>query len=201
LIAPVKITSPVTPEVAVASGTGTISSLTEVAMLTASNKKAGGTAPRYTFARDRNFTDLLQAESATASYALTADKLSNGANWIYVRMKTSETCFTTSLATDSIRITKSLMTTSVSDVDNPGVSISGYPNPFNTDFTVKGLLAHKTYSLDIYDARGVMVSSSKISNRTIYTMNTALPGRGTYWITIRDAKKNKLIGTLKAVKI
>jgi uncharacterized repeat protein (TIGR01451 family) len=200
LTVPVKITSPVTPEVGVTTGTTTISSPSEAAMLTATNKKSGGTAPRYTYATDRNFTNILQAESAAASYAITADKLVNGSNWIYVRMKTSEACYTTLNATDSIKITKNLMTTSVTDVDNPGVSISGYPNPFTNGFTVKGLLANKTYSVIIYDARGVMLNTDKFSNKTIHTLNTLLLGTGTYWISIRDAKKNKLIGTLKAVR-
>ncbi|HTE27729.1 T9SS type A sorting domain-containing protein, partial [Flavitalea sp.] len=200
LIVPVKITSPVTPEVGLTSGTTTISSLSEVAMLTATNKKSGGPAPRYTFATDRNFTNILQAESASATYVLTADKLVNGSNWIYVRMKTSEACYTAVNAIDSIKITKSLMTTSVTDVDNPGVTIAGYPNPFISDFTLKGLLASKTYSVIIYDARGVVINSYKFSNKTIHTLNTSQLGTGTYWISIRDAKKNKLIGTLKAVR-
>ncbi|RZL03272.1 MAG: T9SS type A sorting domain-containing protein, partial [Pedobacter sp.] len=200
LTAPVKITFPVTPEVAIGSGTTTISNLSEVAMLTASNKKSGGASPAYTFATDRNFTKILQAEGATTTYALTADKLVNGTNWIYVKMKTSEACYTAVTAVDSIKITKNLMTTSVTDVDNPGVSITGFPNPFINNFTVKGLLANKTYSVLVYDARGVLINSYKLSNKTIHTINTSHLGTGTYWFSIRDAKKNRLIGTLKAVR-
>jgi uncharacterized repeat protein (TIGR01451 family) len=200
LVIPVRITSPVTPEVGISSGTTTIRSLSEVAMLSATNKKYGGTAPLYTFATDRNFTNILQVESASSSYGLTADKLSNGNNWIYVRMKTSEHCYTAVTATDSIKITKSLMTTSVTDVDNPGITIAGYPNPFTTGFTVKGLLASKTYNVIVYDARGVLLHTYKFNNKTIHTLNTSQLSAGTYWISIRDAKKNRLIGTLKAVR-
>jgi uncharacterized repeat protein (TIGR01451 family) len=200
LVVPVRITSPVTPEVGITSGTTTISGLSEVAMLTATNKKSGGTAPVYTFATDRNFTNILQLESASTTYGLTADKILNGSNWIYVRMKTSEHCYTSVTATDSIKITKSLMTTSVNDVDNPGISITGYPNPFTTGFTIKGLLANKSYNVIVYDARGVMLNSYQFSNKTVHTLNTSQLGAGTYWISIRDAKKNKLIGTLKAVR-
>jgi len=200
LIAPVKITAAVTPEVSMITSTGTITNVSEVAIVTATNKKAGGTAPLYTFAKDRNFTTIIQAESTTATVTVTADKLSNGDNYIYVRMRTSEACYTAATALDSVKIAKNLLTTSVTDIDNPGVTISSYPNPFASNITIKGLLASKTYNLSIYDARGVVVSVSRITNKTIHTLNTTTLKTGTYWITIRDAKKNTLIGTLKAVR-
>ncbi|MHA4842529.1 DUF7619 domain-containing protein [Flavitalea antarctica] len=200
LVTPVRITSPVTPEVGISAGTTTISNPSEVSMLTATNKKYGGATPVYTFATDRNFTNILQSESASATYGITADKLINGSNWIYVRMKTSEGCYTTLTAIDSVKITRNLMTTSVTDVDYPGIAITGYPNPFTNGFTIKGLSTNKTYSVTIYDARGVILDAYKFSNKTTHLLNTAKFVRGTYWISIRDMKKNRLIGTLKAVR-
>jgi hypothetical protein len=169
-------------------------------VITAVNKKDGGISPLYSFAKNKSFTEILQAESSSAVLSLNADKLNNGDNWIYVKMKTSETCYTTATITDSIKIVKNLTTTSVTDIDNPGVSITGYPNPFHDRITVSGLSAYKTYNINLYDARGVLLISSRISNKTIYTLNASGFSKGTYWITIRDARKNKMIGSLKAIR-
>ena len=200
LVSPVTILKPVTPEITVSANKTIITSLSDIAVITVTNKKDGGLSPLYSFAKDKNFTDILQAESSSAVLSLNADRLSNGDNRIYVRMRTSETCYTTATVTDSIKITRNLTTTSVTDVDNPGVSITGYPNPFSDQITVTGLAAYKTYSLNLYDARGVLLNSYRISNKTVHMLNTSGLSKGTYWITIRDTGKNKMIGTLKTIR-
>jgi hypothetical protein len=114
-------------------------------------------------------------------------------------MRTNELCTTAATAIDSIKITKNIVTTSVIDVDNPGTVITGFPNPFSDRLTVTGLMPQKSYMVSIYDARGVLLNVVRISNKRSYTITTPFAGKGTYWISIKDATRNRLIGTLKAI--
>ena len=188
------------PVVTVATNKTSITTDAEVAIITASNNKGGGTAPLYSFAKDRNFTNIIKAESATATANITATDLANGDNKIYVRMKTSESCYTKQYALDSIIITKNLTTTGVIDIDNPGITISGYPNPFTTGITVNGLQSHKKYQLLIYDSRGIQLNSYTVNNKTVHHITTSSWASGVYLIKILDVKKGRVIGTLKAIK-
>ena len=72
--------------------------------ITATNYEAGGTSPLYTFAKDRSFTDILQSEGANNKLVLNPNTLNVGNDWVYTRMKTSETCYSIQFAIDSINI-------------------------------------------------------------------------------------------------
>jgi uncharacterized repeat protein (TIGR01451 family) len=199
LLSTVTIIKPATPKTTVTTNKSVITSLPGAAVIIAANTAGGGTIPRYTFAKDRGFTSLIQNESTSAVLNLNAEMMQNGDNWIYVRMKTNEVCTTTATAIDSIKITKNILTTSVIDIDNPGTAITGFPNPFSNQLTVTGLMPQKSYNISIYDARGVLINVLRVSNKRSHTITTLFPGKGTYWITIKDAGKNRLIGTLKAI--
>ncbi len=52
----------VTPDVNISSNIGTVVNLTDNVILTASNASGGGSAPLYTFAKDKGITNILQTE-------------------------------------------------------------------------------------------------------------------------------------------
>jgi hypothetical protein len=73
-------------------------------VLTATNQTGGGNNPLYTYATDRNFTTIIQPEGIINTSSLVANSLPVGINWFYVKMKTSEQCFTKSADVDSAMI-------------------------------------------------------------------------------------------------
>jgi hypothetical protein len=105
----VTIVATVTPDVNVSANTINIINLTDVVTVTAANAAGGGATPLYTFAKDRAFTNVAQAESNNTQYAVNTTSLPMGDNWIYVRMKTSATCYTAQTNIDSIKLYKLLI--------------------------------------------------------------------------------------------
>ena len=153
----------------------------------------------YTFAKNRTFTQILQAESASATYNVTWSSLSVGENWIYVRMKSNANCIATQTALDSILIVKTGMSGLV-DPDFPGVRINSTPNPFRGYLTLSGLNTGKSYTVTIHNMQGRQTFKMRITGRN--TANLNLPGymAGTYLISIYDETKKRMIGTIEIVK-
>jgi hypothetical protein len=92
------------------------------------------------------------------------------------------------------------MTTGIIDIDNPGSTIIGYPNPFSQGITISGLSSLKKYTLHFYDSRGVLVRSYIVNKLSLKHFTTPGLVNGVYWINIIDTKKQRLIGTLVAIK-
>jgi hypothetical protein len=189
----------VTPDVNITASTTLVTNITNPVTVTATNAAGGGKAPQFTFAWNNSFTNLLQAESSNNTLSITPASLAVGDNKIYVKMKTSEVCYTAATNTDSITIRRD-QSTGIIDADYPNQVIAVYPNPFRGPVTVSGLSTAKTYLLTVYDLNGKLVTSKKVANRTTAEVNGLKNAPGVYWLRIYDDKKNITIGTVKLIK-
>jgi uncharacterized repeat protein (TIGR01451 family) len=189
----------VTPDVNVTANIRNVANLTDPIVITASNATGGGQTPVYTFARNRTFTDIIQAEGASATVTLTPTALKLGDNWIYVRMKTSNNCNTQQTAIDSIKITR-FGSRGLVDPDYPDQVITSNPNPFRNQINIYGLSAIKSYTILLYNQQGKVVHRSRVSNRTTATLRVPGPAAGSYILSIYDETRNRLIGTMSLLK-
>jgi hypothetical protein len=86
---------------------------------------------------------------------------------------------------------------SVSEIES--VSPSLYPNPFNNGFTVQGLNANSTYSIDILSSSGQLIATSTHSNVSQIDVQNETLSAGLYFIQITNKSSNEVI-RLKALK-
>lgn len=193
------ITTTVTPDVNVSANLTNVTNLVNPVIITAANAAGGGTAPLYTFAADRAFTNLWKAESSSDTLHITPSRLAVGDNWIYVRMKTNATCYTTQTNIDSIDIRRD-QSTGIVDVDDPSRIINIYPNPFRDRFTIDGLNPGKIYTVAIYNLQGQLILQQKVTNKSTIEVPGLKPSSSVYWLSIYDDRKQRLIGTVKLLK-
>jgi hypothetical protein len=163
------------------------------------NITGGGTAPAFTFALDRNFTNLLQAEGSNTNITFDPAVLKLGANKLYVRMKTSATCFTQQTVIDSVTITKYGASGFV-DPDYPMQRISANPNPFNSRLMVHGINAAKAYTLIIHNHQGKKVFQRRVAGVSLATLHVPALPAGIYTLSVYDETKGQLIGTINIAK-
>jgi hypothetical protein len=187
----------VTPDVNVSAGS--LQVVSNPVTITAVNASGGGKDPRYIFAWDNNFTNLLQAESAQNTVTVQATSFVTGDNKVYVKMRTSETCYTSQTAIDSITIHKE-QPTGIVDADNPGQIITVYPNPFTALINIKGLSTAKKYRIDISNLSGQVLYSKRIVNRADVAFTDVQVASGVYYLNIYDEGKKKLLGSIKILK-
>lgn len=192
-----QVTAAAEPEVNIQSSVTHIVSMSTPVTITATNAAGGGANPVYSFSKDRGFATILQ-QGASPVLNRNATDFTVGDNWIYVRMKTSETCFKTEFNEDSIKINRDV-TTGISDPDNPGQVIQVYPNPFKGQFRVNGLNSAKTYMIVITNAQGKRVYSKQASRSNYALVTFSLNPKGLYLLSIYDEKKQQLIGTIPLV--
>ncbi|HEX6429497.1 MAG TPA: T9SS type A sorting domain-containing protein, partial [Niastella sp.] len=188
-----------TPDVNVNSNISTVSNLSDDVVINAVNAAGGGANPLYTFAKDRAITSILQAESAANTLTIQPNTLSVGSNWIYVRMKSSATCYTVQANIDSIKIERATVT-GITDVDYPNQVIKIYPNPFSRIISITGLNTGKAYTIIINNPKGQQVYSHQVKNVNSYTVNKQGLLSGQYWLSIYDNSKKRLIGTVPLIK-
>lgn len=193
------VTVLVTPEVSVSSNISTVINLADPVIITASNAGGGGADPLYTFASDRGITTVLQAEGSSNTLTLNAGILTIGANWIYVRIRTSAACYTVQTNLDSVLIIRN-PGNGITDPDFPAQPIDIFPNPFGQSINIDGLNDGKTYLITIHNAAGEKVYEQRVSNSQTLTLNQGMLQPGSYWLSIYDLKKNKLIGTRPVFK-
>lgn len=193
------ITEAIEPNVNVSASLTTITNLTIPVIVTAENAAGGGTGPLYTFARDRNFTIIAQAESVNNTWTLNPSILTIGDNKIYVRMKSNATCLVTSTVIDSILLVRSSVT-GITDPDMPGQVINIYPNPFKDAITINGLSTSKTYTVKLFDLEGKQLVSKRVSGRSSISLTRQHQATGIYWLSIYDEKRKQLLGTVKMMK-
>ena len=187
----------ITPEVDIAASATTVLNPNPI-VITAINTSGGGASPLFTFASDRNMSSILQAESVNNIFMLDPAVLSSGENRIYVRMRTSDVCYTVQTNIDSITITNSVAT-GIIDVDYPNHEIYVYPNPFRETFSIKGLQVSKSYSISIANSMGQIIYREIVRNSTNTTITKNI-SRGSYWIIIHDDSRKKLLGILPLIK-
>ncbi len=193
------IAQAVTPDVNISSNIGTVVNLTDNVILTASNASGGGSAPLYTFAKDKGITNILQTEGTGNTLTIAPSTLAVGSNWFYVRMRTSSSCYTAQTNVDSVQVNRRSIT-GIVDVDNPGQVITVYPNPFVQTININGLSAAKTYLISITGNSGQEVYRQQFGNSSVITINKATWLTGNYWLRIYDVKKNRRIGTSLLLK-
>ena len=196
-----KIKRPVNPELSLIADKNVLIHNDESVTVTSTAREGGGPNPTYLFALDRQFTNLLKPESTGNVVSIKGAILAEKINWIYVQMKTSETCFTNATVTDSISITKNLTTTALTDPDNPSATINIYPNPFSTIIYVSGLSQVKSYNIQLFDSKGAILQTTISRNMQKTTIKTTQLLRGIYWVRISDLKTGKLLGTLRILKV
>jgi hypothetical protein len=193
------VTAAATPDVNVSANITNITSLANPVVVTASNAAGGGSSPVYTFASNRTFTTILQAEGSSNTLNINPSTLFVGDNWIYVRMKTSVTCYTNQTNIDSILLKRDAIT-GIIDVDDPGRVINIYPNPFNRQININGLNPTKQYEITIVDLNGKELLKKHIQNTTQFTLQLRDYPGGVYLLNIYDKRKQRLIGNVRTVK-
>lgn len=186
-----------TPSVNVTASTTTVSNATPV-VVTATNVAGGGASPLFTFGKDRNMTVLWQAESTNNTLTTDSSQLAIGLNRIYVRMRTSLSCYTVTTDLDSIDITRPVLT-GIRDIDFPSQEITIYPVPFNRSFEIHGLQSSKTYSITLINSIGQVILQKTIKNTTDMVVTHFMPS-GNYWLSLYDNTKLRLIGTVPLIK-
>jgi len=195
-----RVDAEVTPVVSLGSNITTVTSLSQSVVLTAANTAGGGTQPKYTFAKDRGFTSLLQAESSLASVSVDPSTLQVGNNSCYVRMKTSDSCYTMQMAVDSIVIVRSPVT-GIVDVDYPDQVINIYSNPFVDHLHITGLQSFKNYTFTLVRSNGQVVLRQQVSGQQEVNIETGVLASGVYLLNIYDSKKGRLIGAAKLLSL
>jgi uncharacterized repeat protein (TIGR01451 family) len=188
----------VTPKVQLSASDTIINSGSSTVTITANAVSGGGSAPQYSFASDRAFTNVLQQNSGNNSISIQPSTLKAGGNWIYVQMKTSDTCYTTQTVIDSIHL---LLNTAIGlvDPDFPNQVISIYPNPFNHMLTISGLQTSKAYDIIITDANGRQVLTQQPINVQQWVIAPIVVAKGVYELRLYDETKNRSIGIIKLV--
>ncbi|GAA0523981.1 T9SS type A sorting domain-containing protein [Chitinophaga japonensis] len=184
----------VTPVVDVTVNVNPIINDATPVIITAVNVSGGGKLPLYTFAWDRDFMNQLQVEGSNNTTTQSPAAFKLGENKVYVRMRSSEQCYTTSTAIDSITINKSNIT-AIEDTDNPGQPVTIYPNPFHGQLSISGLQAVKTYIISLYDIQGRLVLRKRLVNQTKAELTVRVVTGGMYILHLYDEKGKKLLGT------
>jgi hypothetical protein len=192
-----EVTSASTPDVKV-TASATTATNSDPIVITGVNVSGGGTAPKFTFSKDRSISLVLQAESTNNVFILDPATLAAGENRIYVRMRTSDSCYTVQTNVDSISITKAVAT-GVIDIDYPNQQISIYPNPFEESFTIDRLQSVKSYTISLFNSTGQMITQTSVHNKTKIQINQRVSS-DCYWLTIYDNSKNRLLGTVPLIK-
>ncbi len=176
-----------------------VTGLTEPVIITATDAGGGGTTPLYTFAEDRNISTDLGPEGTANTLAISPTTLAIGNNWIYVRMRTSDTCYTVQTSLDSVLVVRNAIP-GITDPDFPNQPINIFPNPFTQFIVIDGLSITKTYLIAIRNAVGETVYQQQVNSSSTVTLNQSVLPAGSYWLSIYDVRKNKSIGITPVFK-
>jgi hypothetical protein len=190
-----------TPLVRLSSNIQQVGSASAQVVLTAANVSGGGSSPSFTFALDAGFIQILQAESSQNQLTLSGSDLQVGSSTIYVRMRTSDTCYTTKIAKDSLIIVRSSVAGGLIDPDYPGQPINCNPNPFYDHLTVTGLQVTKTYTLQLLDGSGKEMARQIISAQSQVMLTPPRPAKGIYLLRIYDENRKRVIGTIRVATL
>lgn len=193
------VTAAATPDVNLSANITNVVNLANPVIVTAANASGGGKDPRYTFAWNNSFTNIIQTESSNNTLSINAASLALGDNKVYAKMKTSEDCYTVQTNIDSITIRRD-MSTGITDTDNPGQVITIYPNPVNGPITINGLSTGKTYTFTIVNLQGQVIFTKRVANQRTTSISTFKGESGVYWLNIYDEKRNRTLGSVQLIK-
>jgi hypothetical protein len=189
------ITAAVTPLVKLSADITDVTRLTGAITLTATNKAGGGTNSLYTFSRNSSFTDIIQ-ESNNNTLIINSNTLALGINRFFVRMLTSEQCYTVQTSADSIDIRRYPF----SGIIDEGNVIGVHPNPFKNHINITGLNSKSVYILVLYQINGRTVYFKRITNQHSFQILCPQFPSGIYFLTIFNETNKKLIGTVRLFK-
>ncbi|MBO9203079.1 MULTISPECIES: T9SS type A sorting domain-containing protein [Niastella] len=192
------VTAAQTPQVTITASSTYITNLTTPVTLTAASTGSGAN-PLYSFARDKAFTNVLQPEGPNAFLIIQPSALALGDNKIYVRVKTSASCYTIQTNFDSILLKRDA-STGIVDVNDQGRVITVLPNPFSSTVTLVGLNNSKAYSIVLHNSHGQAVYTREVKNIQLFEIQTTHIAPGVYWLTLYNANK-KPVGTEKVIKL
>ncbi|MDF2190344.1 hypothetical protein [Paraflavitalea sp. CAU 1676] len=190
----------VTPLVKLSTDVTNVPVLPTPVILTATNMAGGGTTPQYTFAKDRAFTSILQAQSTSNQLTLSSGNLAIGSNKIYARMTTSDTCYTVASAVDSVVITRSLFS-GIVDPDGSKQTIRVLPNPFYRWIMVTGLDRSKSYLITLTRSNGQQVFQRPVINSFFAEFHLSETQKGLYILTIYDKTNDRILGNMRLLRM
>jgi hypothetical protein len=195
-----------TPAVGVSASSTTIPNTAASVVVSANAVSGGGSAPVYTFALNRGFVPVLSGPGAADSVVIDTAALSVGTNTVYVRMQTSDSCYTAQSVTDSIVITRVAPLspplpppgggdTTGTGTGNDSVSATTgvAPNPFRDQLVVTGLQSSESYTISLLNSNGMVVLRSRVSgvSHTMLTPGTVMTGL--YMVQVYDETKGRVI--------
>ena len=191
----------VTPAVRLSSPATSISGASGALLLTAMPVSGSGSSPLYTFALDRNFTNKLLGPGPADSIAIDTAELAIGANMIYVQMRTSDSCYTTSGATDSIGITRlaSAVDTTSQRADTASLLAGVSPNPFVDQLTIAGLLTRDAYTISLLNNSGLEIRRTRIAGVGQTLFITGRMPAGIYMVRIYDETTGRVVKMIKVL--
>jgi hypothetical protein len=178
------VVQPLTPRVKLTANKLVVSSLQDPVTLTAKVQSGGGTIPRYSFAKDNLFAAIIQAESRDSILTIQPFSLISGDNLFYVKMKTSDSCYTTDHAIDSIVILKNQSGV----ITDSAMLVT--PNPFSSELTIKNIDPTQTIYFQIYDGLGRQVFTKSSIGQTTIIIHPDM-GSGNYYVIIFNSKMQK----------
>jgi hypothetical protein len=189
----------VVPIVKLSSTISTVTSLVDPVILTAIDVAGGGSNPLFTFASDRNFSTVLQREGTVNKLSINPETLAVGVNPFYVRVRTSDSCYSRSTGVDSLQLVRNGIT-GIIDPEFPNYPISCFPNPFGQYITISGFQSDKSYWIAIHNNLGQSIYQRELSNSNVLAIKDIALSEGVYWLSIFDYKKNRMIGTMIVFK-
>jgi hypothetical protein len=204
-----------TPGVSLGASATALNKDVTTSTLTATAGSAAGNGAQFTFAKDREFTSILRAESEVNTFTVSGSDLTSGNNRLYVRMRSSEVCLTATIAIDSIDITLDTTTTQPPppppppptpsskgfvDPEYPNMIINIFPNPVDDHITIRGLQPSKQYQVRIVSINGQTVVKQTFFGSNTITIGNLQSIKGAMMVSLIDEKKGKVLGTTNHVK-
>lgn len=193
-----------TPIVTLSATPSVLTPSTRQVVLTATDVSGGGTSPLYTFSTDYSFnSNILQAESDSNTMTIAVSSLVADSTVIYVRMKTSDTCATSSIGVDQVLLIKPLDTTATPPTDTTGTSgaIVVGPNPFTSELILSGMDPTKSYVYNIVNALGQVVIPGETQGLRSVVLMTGYLQRGIYYLRVYDAQSGRVITGKALLKV
>lgn len=191
-----QVTAAVTPVFTLSTSDSLITPGSSAVTITAHPVSGAGDDPEYVFASDRAFVNILQQYSMSNTLIIQPEALNVGSNWVYAKMKTSDTCYISQMSADSIQLFRTAVDGLV-DTDFPNQPIGIFPNPFDHRITISGLQPAKGYGIIMTDVNGKIVLSQDLSSTGQWQSGYLNVTKGIYGLRLYDKTKNRVIGVIK----
>jgi len=194
-----------TPAVQLSASYATVPAGVASVLVRANAVSGGGTSPQYTFALNNNFAPVLLGPGATDSVVIDTAALKPGANTVYVRLQTSDSCYTVLNATDSILITRTVDTANSggntggngTPNDTASSTLTVGPNPFRDQLAVNGLDASHTHTILLLNGNGMEILRTQVSGVNHTMLYPGVLPQGIYLMRVYDETWGKMIRQVK----